>query len=111
MKKIENTLIHFGITRRYKCCSRTVYAIHLSIREEERLWAVTKEIYKETASHFGCSYASVEHNIRTAVARAWKNNPTLLSEMAGYPLTTEPTASEFLEIISYYISRSDSAEP
>ena len=60
----------------------------------------------ETASHFGCKWTAVERNIRTAVERAWRVNRSLLLEMAGYPLDTEPTASEFIEIIATYIIRS-----
>lgn len=47
----------------------------------------------------------MERNIRTAVARAWKINRPLLVEMAGYPLTCLPSASEFIEILTSYILR------
>ena len=60
----------------------------------------------ETASHFNCNWTAVERNIRTTVARAWKVNCPLLSEMAGYPLACVPTASEFIEILASYILRS-----
>lgn len=106
MTTIQNILRPFGITRCYKGFPHTVYAIYLAITEGERLEAVTKEIYMETASHFGCKWTAVERNIRTAVSRAWQVNPDLLCQMAGYPLTAAPTASEFIEIISSYIIRS-----
>lgn len=106
MTSIQSTLRSFGITRCYKGFRRIEFSVALAISEQERLEAVTKEIYMETASHFGCTWTAVERNIRTAVTRAWKVNPALLCEIAGYPLTCIPTASEFIEIVSNYIIRS-----
>lgn len=103
---IQDALRPFGITRCYKGAKHTVYAIYLAVTEGERLEAVTKEIYTETASHFGCKWTAVERNIRTVVSRAWRVNPDLLCEMAGYSLTTAPTSSEFIEIIASHIIRS-----
>ena len=49
--------------------------------------------------------AEMDRNIRTAVQIAWRTNPELLREMAGYPLDGPPTASEFLEILSNDVQR------
>ena len=106
MTVIQDTLHLFGITRCYKGFQHTAYAIYLAVQDESRLEAVTKEIYMETAFHFNCTWTAVERNIRTAVARAWKVNRPLLSEIAGYPLACTPTASEFIEILASYILRS-----
>ena len=96
----------FGVTRRCNGSGYTVFAIYLAVQDKSRLEAITKEIYMETASHFGCKWSAAERNIRTAVARAWRINRPLLCEMAGYPLGTEPIASEFIEIIASYLLRS-----
>lgn len=106
MMTIQEILRLFGITRCYKGFLHTAYAIQLAVEDENRLEAVTKEIYMETALRFNCSWTAVERNIRTAVARAWKINHALLCDMAGYPLTCTPTTSEFIEIIASYILRS-----
>ena len=106
MTAIQDLLRLFGITRCYKGSQHTAYAIHLAVEDEDRLEAVTKEIYMETAFHFNCTWTAVERNIRTAVARAWKINRPLLAEIAGYPLTCTPTASEFIEILASYILHS-----
>lgn len=103
---IQKTLRLFGITRCYIGSKHVEFAVALAVSEEDRLEAVTKESYMETASHFRCKWTAVERNIRTAVARAWRVNPALLCKMAGYPLTCTPTASEFIEIITSYILRS-----
>ena len=110
MTTVQDTLRLFGITRCYKGFMHTAYAIDLAVCDESRLEAVTKEIYMETASYFNCKWTAVERNIRTAVARAWKINRPLLCEMAGYPLISPPTASEFIEILASYILRSTQSQ-
>ena len=111
MTTIQETLCSFGVTRCYKGSGYTAYAIYLAVQEESRLEAVTKEIYMETASQFNCRWTAVERDIRTVVARAWKINRPLLSEVAGYPLTCAPTASEFIEILASYILRYSQPQP
>ena len=106
MTAVQDILRALGITRCYKGIKHTEYAICLAIQDESRLEAITKEIYMETAEHFACSWTSVERNIRTAVSRAWSVNPDLLCQIAGYPLKAEPSASQFIEMISSYIIRS-----
>ena len=106
MTAVQDILRSFGITRCYKGFKHTEYAIYLAIQDESRLEAITKEIYMETAAHFECNWTAVERNIRTAVSRAWSVNPGLLCQMAGYPLESEPTSSQFIEIISSYTIRS-----
>ena len=93
MTEILNVLHSFGITRCYKGFKHTAFAIYLAVQDKSRLEAVT-------------NWTAVERNIRTTVARAWKVNCPLLSEMAGYPLACVPTASEFIEILASYILRS-----
>ncbi len=111
MTTIQETLHLLGITRCYKGFKHTEFSVALAVSGEDRLEAVTKEIYMETASHFNCKWTAVERNIRTAAARAWKVNRPLLCKMAGYPLTSTPTASEFIEIIASYILRLNQTQP
>jgi len=103
---IQKTIRTLGITGCYKGFRQISYAIELAIVQRERLEAVVKEIYMETASYFGCSWSTVERNIRTVVAHAWQVNPDMICKMAGYPLEHVPESSEFIEIISEYIIRS-----
>ena len=103
MTEIQAALRPLGITSSYKGYRHACYSIKLVLRERYRLEAVTKEVYMETAEHYGCDWHAVERNIRTVVARAWMINPTLLMEIAGYPMHCAPTAKEFIEIMSNYI--------
>ena len=106
MTTTQDTLRSFGITRCYKGVQYAAYAIQLAVEDESRLEAITKEIYEETAEHFGCNGAAVERSIRTVVDRAWKIDSRLLREIAGYNFDRIPTASEFIEIMATHILRS-----
>ena len=109
MTTIQDTLRLFGITHCYKGYNHMVYAVQLVMEDESRLEAVTKELYMETAEHFGCKWYSVERNLRTVIDRAWKINSRLLCEIAGYNLDHSPTVSEFIEIMATHIMRSSEA--
>ena len=105
MTKIYALLQEFGITRCYKGYHHASYCIFLAVTDEYKLESVTKRIYSEAAVHFDCSWFAVERNIRTISARAYKVNPILLRQIAGYPLDSAPTASEFIAILASHILR------
>ena len=105
--KIREALRPFGITGGRHGFPRVVRAIELVLEDEDRLYAVTKQVYATTGNQLGCSEKTVERNIRSAVNTAWHRDRSLLAEYAGYSLTEPPTSSEFLEIMSNYIQRSE----
>ena len=105
---VRDTLRRFGITKRYIGYSHLGYCLQLVIADDNRLVAVTKEVYMQKAAYFECRWSNVERNIRTLAARAWDLNSTLLTEMAGYPLNRAPAAAEFLEILATYFLRNQS---
>ena len=107
MNRIEDLLMSLGITRNYRGYRRTALAIQLAMEREERLEAVTKEIYWEVARLCGCTWTAVERNIRTVVQRAWRVNPARLAEMARYPLEKPPTASQFIALTAACLRRDD----
>ena len=105
MQIVQDTLRPFGITRCYVGYGQTCYSIYLAVTNESRMEAIVKEIYMETADCFSCEWKDVERNIRTARGHAWEVNAEHLIQMAGYPLTNAPSASEFIEIIATHIIR------
>lgn len=108
---IKETLRPFGITAGHRGFPRIVRAIELVLEDEDRLYAVTKQVYKTTGKELQCSWITVERNIRSAIDTAWRRNRELLVKMAGYSLTEPPPSSEFLEIISNYIRRLEREKP
>ena len=105
MTIVQDILEELGVTRAYKGYRHTAYALELVLENENRLEAVTEEVYQETARHFHCHWTAVERNIRTVIQRVWRINPTLLQKMARCSLTEAPTIRNFLSIVMAYIQR------
>ena len=105
MMRIKQVLRELGVGANYRGFSRTALAISLALEDEDRMASITKSIYYQVAMQTNCSWTAVERNVRTVVHRAWTCNPELLSEMAGYHLTEQPKASEFIDIVSNYLRR------
>ena len=103
---LTEILRELGLTHNYKSYRRTLTSIRLGIEKEERLEAVTKEIYPETARICGCSWAAVERSLRTSIDIIWRTNPRYLAEIAGYPLMQRPSAGQFIEMIATHVRRS-----
>lgn len=93
----------FGITSRYKGYHCTVDAVLLFLETEksETSIMITKDVYPKLFNKYKVN--SIERNIRTIAELCWNNNKDLLEHMAGYPLPSRPTNSEFLAILAYYI--------
>lgn len=104
MRDIESTLRSLGITRLYKGYKQLHYAINIVVSNNDDQKLVIRHIFEEVAALTNCKWNAIERNIRTLSAHAWKINPSFLSEMAGHPLSSAPSASELIEIISTYVS-------
>ena len=102
---IQDTLRELGAGRKRVTQRRTVVASGLALEDEDRWLHVTKEIYHAAAEICGCKWTAVERSIRLVVQRIWSDNAEGLIQMAGYPLSEAPTASDFVEILSHYICK------
>ncbi|MBQ8893077.1 MAG: sporulation initiation factor Spo0A C-terminal domain-containing protein [Clostridia bacterium] len=102
---ITNLLQSLGISRSYRGHFQSLLATSLVLEDSRRLGAVNNEIYSIVALQCQCSSKCIERNIRTVVLKAWHTNPQRLSEIAGYPLQNSPTASQFIDMLSSYITK------
>ena len=105
MKEIEEALRGLGVDPTYCGFRRLVLALELALENEDRLCAVTKEIYYDVGRLTGCTWSAVERSIRTVVGHVWQSNPERLAEMADHTMKRQPTASQFLDIVTSYIRR------
>lgn len=104
--KLIQWLLHsLGVTENYTGFSPAVYAVQLALESPYRLRFITKLIYPDVAGRYHTSREAVERNMRTLVSAAWKNNPVMLSELAGFPLQKKPTNTQFLSILTYFCTR------
>ena len=105
LRQIHELLYKLGIGRNYLGHNIIVLAIQIILRDKDCLLCVKDGIYLPIAEQHQCEWRTVERNIRTAIRRAWKLNRPFLEQMAFYPLEDEPTVTEFLDILSVFVSR------
>lgn len=97
---IQRLLRRLGVTENYTGFFPTVYAVQLSMGDPDRLRLITKLLYPDVAWQYGTTWRAVERNMRTIVSVVWRNNPQLLSELAGFHLGRKPNNASFLAIVA-----------
>lgn len=107
MRDIQSTLRSLGITRLYKGYNQLYHAISIAVSNNDGQKLSMRYFLDAAASHTNSNRKAVERNFRTLAARAWKINPSLLSEMAGHPLSSAPSSSDLIESISVYVLSDD----
>ena len=105
---IFDLLYQLSISANYTGFFQTAYAVALCRAEPERLLLVTKMVYPEVAKLYRTSCNAVERNIRTVCGIAWKNNRRLLEQMAHKPFPQKPHNAQFIAILLYSLSISNS---
>ena len=107
--EIRTLLMSLGIGPKYRGFQYTIYAVTLTLEDEERLFSVTRSLYGDVAAHFSTTWNCVERNIRTVIAVCWKNNREKLEEIASYHMTKQPTPADFISILYNHLYRKISA--
>ena len=99
--EIANALLRpLGITRVSKAYGLLIGCLTRICEKEDRLSSVRRELYEPLAECGLCTnWKAAQSALRRASQTAWATNPTLLQEMAGYPLNGAPSATDFLEIL------------
>ncbi len=104
-KVITGDLRMLGIGRHYLGYHITVQAVQMTLMDSKRLLCVKQGIFLPLAEQEHCDWRTIERNIRTVIRRAWHVNRDYLTELAGYPITREPTVVEFVEMLSDHVLR------
>ena len=101
---IEQIIHQLGIYSVYRGYPYLIYAIQISLENEDRLRHVTKELYSEIARHFECNIPGIERSLRTVITQCWEyGNREYLMELAGHKLYRKPSPGEFISIVTYYV--------
>ena len=103
ISEVREIMGRLGVTPNYKGFYYTVYAVCLVADKPERLLLVTKWLYPEVARHYETTVNAVERDIRTVVGIMWNENRKALEEIFRYRITTKPTVSQFLAMITSYL--------
>ena len=107
MKTINGIIRKLGATSKYKGYYLVSDAIRLAMNFQDEPMKITKDIYPYLASKYKTTPMNIEHNIRTVINVCWETNKKGMDEIAGYPLNYKPTNSEFVDMVSYYISEDE----
>ena len=97
--EIYNLLNRLGLTANYAGFFHLACAVSLCVECPERLMLVTKRLYPEVARQCRTSCESVERNLRTASEIIWRENRSLLEELARRPLTQRPRNGQLIAIL------------
>lgn len=92
-------LRRLGVTPKYHGFAYYLDALEICRAAPEARQLVTKWLYPEIAKRYATTWQAVERSLRTAVKAAWRTDPALLRELAGFPLSRRPTPSQFLAVL------------
>lgn len=105
--KIHYILNSLGVSARYTGFRLAVSAISLALNDPELLKLISKNLYPVLAKRYHTTVKCIERNIRTIIDKAWQNNPSLLSSLAGYTLLDKPKTGQFIEIVVSYLRKTE----
>lgn len=100
---ITELLLSLGIGRQYRGHHMAAEAVATLIHNGAALLKFRQLILAPIAQRYACDWQCVERNLRTVIHRAWQLNPERLKEITMYPLTSEPSAAEFIDILAAHI--------
>lgn len=103
--EIDMLIRSLGISATYRGYRYLSYGIYLCLQDENYLLSVSKLLYPQIAHTFCTTSSSVERDIRTVIKVCWeRGNKEYLRELALYPLSERPPASEFIDILVAHLS-------
>ena len=99
LAEIYDLLYRLGVTANYTGFIHTACAVSLCVEQPERLLLVTKWLYPEVAKQYMTTWKAVERNIRTAGDVIWRENRSMLEELAHRKLERKPRNAQLLAIL------------
>ncbi len=103
---IIKVLAEFGISTNLKGYRYMKTAIELCMKDRSVMDSVTKSLYPEIGKRHHADGGQVEHAIRHAIQKAWKNHDTTLQKrLFGNTLENgmKPTNSAFIATVADYL--------
>ena len=102
---IAKLLRSMGATSNLKGFDYIVFIIYQKLQQPNRHYWTSKLAYPETAARFQVKPGSVERSIRTVISVIWdKYDHSDIDRVAGRRLEDMPTNTEFLDMVSAYLS-------
>lgn len=101
MSEVYGLIRKLGATSKYKGYYYVAEAVNMAKVK------ITKDIYPILARKYKSTPSNVEHNIRTLVNICWINHKEDLELIAGCSMEDKPTNSEFIDILAYYLNKTE----
>lgn len=103
---IQELLLEIGIPANFLGFAYIVYAVHLSLENQEYAFRMSKQLYMDVAKFFGTTQPSVERCIRHAIITAWTHGNTeciqQIFKNSINPKKGFPTNSQFITSLCLY---------
>ena len=104
MKKAELLIRKAKFSKRYRGYYYLLQCIELVFADENRLCALSKEVYRPIAEKYQVSCRCIERDIRTARDYAWqRGGKEILEEISGGVFYESPSVGELIEILAVYL--------
>ena len=100
---ILDLLRPLGITEKYIGVRQLIQAVEMVMENPDYINALQKEVLSVIAAQYSVSWGAVERNLRLISQKAWGTDSGYVENLAGYPMSKRPTASELIEIIVYSV--------
>lgn len=92
-----------GITEKYIGVRQLIQAVEMVMENPDYINALQKEVLSVIAAQYSVSWGAVERNLRLISQKAWDTDSGYVENLAGYPMSKRPTASQLIEIIVYSV--------
>ena len=111
---IRVLLLEIGIPANLLGFTYIVYALQLALNNVEYNYRMSKQLYIETAQHFGTSRQSVERSMRNAIAVAIEyGKPDFIEQIFRNSINPKkgvPTNSQFITSVCLYMTQNNIIE-
>ncbi len=102
---VKEVVFQLGLLPHRLSAKCTVDALVYYLEHPDCYHVLTKVLYPEIAKKYGLNNLSVERNIRSSIALMQQGNTALFQKIFAYAENKRITNSEFLAVVSEYISR------
>lgn len=102
---ILDLLRPLGITERYIGVRQLIHAVEMVMENPDTIHALQNEVFSEIAAQYSVSWGAIERNLRFISQRGWDTDSLYMEQLAGYPMSKRPTASQLIEIILHCVQR------
>ncbi len=104
MKDTQTLLRQLGLHGTYKGYHFLMASLELALENETQLSFYSKTIFPTVARIYQSTPSRIERDIRTVIGHCWNcSGREKLTEITPYELKKQPTVTEFIDILYWYL--------